>query len=237
MKRVPCFAYLRSPLSGLAVSGLAFVALWAAVPRIACAQNAPNIDPAQSTDWAAAAIAHAQGMRRFKDADRGSQPTPPIIPQLEVDEDSSGLVGTFQPGMATITAHNAFFQNLGRNGRTCFTCHQPQTGWTISAASASARFDASAGQDPLFRLVDGATCPSDDVSTLDAKRQAYSLLINKALIRIGIKLPPAPKLEFAVTAVQDPYNCTTNPVTGLTSPTTGIVSMYRRPLPTTHHRL
>jgi hypothetical protein len=59
-------------------------------------------------------------------------------------------------------------------------------------------------------------------------------LINKALIRIGIPLPAAPKLEFAVTAVQDPYNCTTNPVTGLISPTTGIVSMYRRPLPSTN---
>ena len=37
-----------------------------------------------------------------------------------------------------------------------------------------------------------------------------------------------------MTGVQDPYNCTTNPVTGLTSPTTGIVSMYRRPLPSTN---
>ena len=236
MKRVPCFAYLRSPLSGLAVSGLAFVALWAAVPRIACAQNAPNIDPAQSTDWAAAAIVHAQGMRRFKDADRGSQPTPPIIPQLEVDEDPSGLVGTFQPGMATITANNAFFQNLGTNGRTCFTCHQPQTGWTVSAASIRARFDASAGVDPIFRLVDGATCPTDDVSSFGAKRKAYKLVIDKGLIRIGIGLPPTPptNLQFAVTAVDDPYNCTTNPATGLTSPTSGILSMYRRPLPSTN---
>jgi len=172
----------------------------------------------------------------FKDTGQGSQATPQSIPKLEVDADPSGSVATFQPGGATTTPSNAFFGNLGTNGRTCFTCHQPQNGWTISAASAKARFYATnpPGQDPLFRLVDGATCPSDDVSTLDAKRQAYSLLINKALIRIGIKLPPAPKLEFAVTAVQDPYNCTTNPVTGLTSPTTGIVSMYRRPLPSTN---
>jgi cytochrome c peroxidase len=41
-------------------------------------------------------------------------------------------------------------------------------------------------------------------------------------------------LQFSVTKVDDPYNCTTNPATGLTSPTTGIVSMYRRPLPSTN---
>jgi cytochrome c peroxidase len=167
--------------------------------------------------------------------------TPPTIPKLEVDSDPSGRVATFTPGVATITANNPFFQNLGTNGRTCFTCHQPQTGWTISAASARARFEASAGQDPLFRVVDGATCPSDDVSTLAAKQQAYTLLIIKGLIRIGIPMPtstptPTSPLEFEVdlTNVNDPYGCTTNPTTGLTSPTTGIVSMYRRPLPSTN---
>jgi cytochrome c peroxidase len=125
------------------------------------------------------------------------------------------------------------FQNLGTNGRTCFTCHQPQNGWTVSAAGVQARFKASSGTDPIFRLVDGATCPSDNVKTLDAKREAYKLLIDKGLIRIGLPIPAA-NLQFAVTNVADPYNCTTNPATGLTSPTAGIVSVYRRPLPSTN---
>jgi hypothetical protein len=234
MKNTWCLAYLRPSLLGLSISGLASVSLLAAAPRIACAQNAGNVDPTQTTDWAPGAIDHAQRMRMFKDADQGSQATPPTIPKQEVDADPSGRVATFTPGVATVTANNPFFQNLGTNGRTCFTCHQPQTGWTISASSARARFEASAGRDPLFRLVDGATCPSDDVSTLAAKQQAYKLVINKGLIRIGIPLPAAPNLQFAVTHVDDPYNCTTNPTTGLTSPTTGIVSMYRRPLPSTN---
>src|SRR5581483_1608457 len=34
-----------------------------------------------------------------------------------------------------------------------------------------------------------------------------------------------------VTSVDDPYGCNTNAATGLTSPTSGIVSVYRRPLP------
>jgi cytochrome c peroxidase len=171
-------------------------------------------------------------MRRYQDRDSGAQPTPPIIPKLELDTDPSGVVGTFQPGVSTITSNNAFFQNLGTNERTCFTCHQPATGWTVSAASVQARFATSGGEDPIFRLVDGATCPTDDVSTSAGELQAYKLLLDKGLIRIGLPMPAAP--EFTVTNVQDPYGCTTNPQTGLTSPTTGILSMYRRPLPATN---
>src|SRR5260370_32642053 len=132
-------------------------------------------------------------MRTHKDRDKGSQLTTTIINKLDVDDDPGGRIATFQPGVATITVNNAFFQNLGTNGRTCFTCHQPQTGWTISAADVRARFAASAGTDPVFRLVDGATCPTDDVSTLNAKRQADKLVLDRGLIRTGFPLPGAPK--------------------------------------------
>ena len=92
-------------------------------------------------------------------------------------------------------------------------------------------------KEPLFRLIDGANCPSDDVSTQAAKRKAYSLLLDKANIRSGIALPPS--RQFEILSVDDPYNCTTSPTTGLsaiptTSTTTGAVSLYRRPLPTTN---
>jgi cytochrome c peroxidase len=173
-------------------------------------------------------------MRAFKDADRGSQPTPPVIPRFEVDGDPSGQIATFQPGGPTFAATNAFFQNLGTNGRTCFTCHQPQEGWTVSAAGVQARFNTSHGTDPIFRLVDGATCPTDKVSTLAEKREAYKLLTGKGLIRIFLPLPAPDKLQFEVTKVDDLYNCTTNPTTGLTSKTTGMLSDYRRPLPSTN---
>ena len=42
-------------------------------------------------------------------------------------------------------------------------------------------------------------------------------------------MPDPTILQFAVTAVSDPYQCTTNPTTGLTSETAGI----RFGLPTT----
>ena len=111
------------------------------------------------------------------------------------------------------------------------TCHQPGNGWALSAESVEDRFNADPN-DPLFRLIDGATCPTADISTLAAKRKAYSLLISKGLIRIG--LPMDPSMQFEITSVQDPYNCTVNssdPKTGLTNSKTGFVSFYRRPLP------
>ena len=228
--RATCF---RPSLFSVSLSALAFALQVGEPSSVASAQGAGIIDPTQTRDWAPGAIGHAQRMRTYKDVDQGAQPTPPIIPKLAVDDDPSGRLGSFQPNGATITSNNPFFQNLGSNGRTCFTCHQPQNGWTVSAASVRARFAASGGTDPIFRLVDGATCPSDNVSTLGAKRQAYQLLLDKGLIRIGIPMP-ATNLQFAVTKVDDPYGCTTNPATGLTSPTAGIVSMYRRPLPSTN---
>jgi cytochrome c peroxidase len=234
-------AYLRAALLKLPVLGLALICLLAGPSRPVWAQNCGVIDPAQMPDFAIDEIIDAHrvhfcnsvnGRVPCASLEHGSQTTPANIPKLDVDGDASGQVATFQPGGPTSTT-NAFFQNLGTNGRTCFTCHQPQDGWTVSAASAGARFQASAGDDPLFRLVDGATCPTADISTPAAKREAYKLLIEKGLIRIGLPLPPAPKLQFEVT-VDDPYGCTTNPATGLVNPTTGIVSVYRRPLPATN---
>ena len=177
-------------------------------------------------------IKHMQAMRRFLDHDRGAQLTPPVIPRFDVALDPAGAVATFQPNGATFTFNNAFFQDLGSNGRTCFSCHQPQTGWSVSAASVAQRFARSGGADPIFRLVDGATCPSDDVSTLAAKRRAYALLIDKGLIRIGLPMPANP--EFAVTSIADPYGCNTSAVTGLANPTNPTFSVYRRPLPSTN---
>jgi cytochrome c peroxidase len=160
------------------------------------------------------------------------QQTPPVIPAFDVSPNASGQLATFQPYGPTQTASNAFFADLGTNGRTCMTCHQPQNGWSISPRDVEARFRASGGADPLFRLIDGATCPTDDVSTPAAMARAYSLLRKKGLIRVAISLPADP--QYTIRVVYDPYGCNTNPATGLTSPTTGVVSVYRRPLPSTN---
>ncbi len=221
----------------VSAAGVALACILNVMPQPAIAQQAGGESGADVPAFAPGMINHMQAMRRFKDPDQSVQSAPFVIPKFELDPDASGAIATFQPGGATFTANNAFFQNLGTNGRTCFTCHQPQNGWGVSAAGVADRFAASAGTDPIFRLVDGATCPSANVSTLQARRQAYKLLTDKGLIRIGLPMPtpvPPATLQFAVTSVSDPYQCTTNPATGLTSPTSGIVSVYRRPLPSTN---
>jgi cytochrome c peroxidase len=233
-----------SKRSRLLNHSIAVAALLCGTCCVSSSAIAQSTGGSPETTWQAGAVAHAQRMRQFFDRDSGRQVTPPVIPELEIDLDLSGAIATLQPGGATQTSQNAFFANLGTNNRTCFSCHQPQTGWTVSAASVQARFFASGGADPIFRLVDGATCPSDDVSTIDAKLKAYSLVLKKGLIRIGLQVPTtvpttgAPT-EYIISSVNDPYGCNTSPVTGLTNlgpsgPTTGVVSVYRRPLPSTN---
>jgi hypothetical protein len=53
---------------------------------------------------------------------------PPVVPQNESDDDPSGKNGSYQPDGGTPTASNAFFEQLGTNGRSCVTCHQPPSG-------------------------------------------------------------------------------------------------------------
>src|SRR5204863_8134971 len=137
--------------------------------------QAPDDDDA-NTQWHLDAMIHLQRMRVFHDKDTDAQTTPSTIPQRTMDADPSGIISSYQPNGDTQTSSNAFFQNLGTNGRTCFTCHQTQTAWSVSAQSVQDRFNSSSGNDPIFRLVDRAICLTADIPTLQNKLQAYSLL-------------------------------------------------------------
>lgn len=137
--------------------------------------------------------------------------------------DASGMLSTYSTtGGLDLT--NAFFQSLGTNGRSCASCHRASDAWTVTPPHIQSRFETSNGLDPIFRPVDGANCPSADVSTYQARKAAYSLLLGKGLIRISLSVPSA--AGFAITQIQDPYNC---PQTTTTQP-----AMYRRPLPATN---
>lgn len=119
---------------------------------------------------------------------------------------------------------NPFFASLGKNDRTCASCHEAASGWTVTPASLQARFTETAGADPIFRPVDGATSPTADVSTPAARQTAYALLLARGLIRVERPLPA--NAEFALTAVDDPYGHAS--AAGL--------SLFRRPLPATNLR-
>jgi hypothetical protein len=146
------------------------------------------------------------------------------LPNLFPFTDPTGILETFTTN-GNVDLTGPFFQNLGTNGRNCGTCHQPSDAWTVSAAHVKARFDASAGQDPIFRTNDGSICDHGiDVSTLAGRAQAYSLLTSRGLFRISIAVPA--DAEFDVVGVNNPYGCND----------TGTLSMYRRPLPSANLR-
>jgi cytochrome c peroxidase len=131
---------------------------------------------------------------------------------------ASGISATFSK-TGPIDTGNPFFQSLGSNGRSCASCHQPATGWTVTPQSILQRFNDTAGLDPIFRTNDGANSPHADVSTADARRKAFNMLLSKGLIRVGIGIPAG--AEFELAAVDDPY--------GYAS--AAELSLFRRPLP------
>lgn len=140
---------------------------------------------------------------------------------LLVFQNPTGLAGTFNTN-GPIDLHSPFFQKLGTNGRSCDTCHQASDGWTVTPAHIQARFEATQGTDPIFRLNDGSNSPNADVSTVAARKAAYSMLLGKGVIRVGIGVPDS--AEFELTDVDDPYDYAT----------AAELSLFRRPLPTTN---
>src|SRR6185436_4890521 len=73
----------------------------------------------------------------------------------------SGVIGT--TGLSEADVDNAFFKELGTNGRTCATCHQPAQAWSITPSELRDRFERTNGLDPVFRTNDGSNCEGADV--------------------------------------------------------------------------
>jgi cytochrome c peroxidase len=137
-------------------------------------------------------------------------------------ENSSGALGSVNT-RGTFDRDNPFFRELGSNGRTCETCHRPAQAWTITPAEIQDRFERTSGRDPIFRTNDGSNCPGADISTVQRRREAFTLLLTKGLIRVALDVPAG--AEFAIVDVDDPYRCGGSLTT---------LSLYRRPLPTTN---
>ena len=145
------------------------------------------------------------------------------LPNLFPLPNGSGLLETYNVNNEPISLKGAFFQSLGTNGRSCSSCHLPTEGWSVSAAEIQLRFLFTQGTDPIFRTNDGSNCDHNiNTSTVEGRRQAYSLLINRGLIRIALAVPAG--ADFTVLNVNNPYGCGDS----------STLSMYRRPLPTTN---
>jgi hypothetical protein len=154
------------------------------------------------------------------------------LPAEALYANASGALGILNTAGPVDTRDHPFFTALGENGRACVTCHQPQDAMALSVVTVRERWQATAGQDPLFAAVDGRNCPT--LPSGDAA--AHSLLLTRGLIRVALPWPPRDAagvplpVELTLEVVRDPTGCNTDPVYGLTSPQP-TVSVYRRPRP------
>jgi hypothetical protein len=142
-------------------------------------------------------------------------------------ENEFGVSRTINVGGFPVNAEgNEFFLDLGINGRRCVTCHQPDNNMSVTPASLQQRFRETHGTDPIFRTNDGSNSPLADVSSVGARRRAYSMLLTKGVIRVGISMPA--NAEFELIDANDPYGYAGKNGNG------NELSLFRRPLPTTN---
>jgi hypothetical protein len=158
---------------------------------------------------------------------------PANIPIFLSFQDASGTISSYQPNGATTTSNNGFFSTLGSNGRTCFTCHQPQDGWALTPQSVQATYNLPFGANAaLFESIDSAGCPSDPRATSNNPTQfalSHVQVFTKANFRIGLNLPAPANQQWAQLSVSyDPPGCENDPKYGLPA---NQVSVYRRVLP------
>lgn len=188
---------------------------------------------------------NARNTRVLLEILRGQVPS--TIEQYVTFGDPTGKVSTYQPFGPTTTASNAFFSSdITTNGRTCFTCHQPQNGWEISPPQIHAQFLLTRGRSALFQPIDAADCPSSPgaVARFPDRRfvTARTQLFKRGNFRIGLNAPNplGPKdasfttfdgntnPEWVLTVEHDPLGCELDPEHGLLA---NLISVYRRPLP------
>ena len=138
-------------------------------------------------------------------------------------DNEAGSAATFSSA-GFIDLENAFHTPQGMNGRSCGTCHLPESGWSINPGQVEALFAATGGVAPLFNLLD-ANSPTSDVATPEARQTSYSML-RKGLFRRGTNRPAA--AEYTITAVDDPLQA---------GGSTTRFEFFRRPLATANFHL
>ena len=116
--------------------------------------------------------------------------------------------------------------HLDGNGRSCADCHVPSEHFQLSPAVARTRFEAlmakrehnPTADDPLFRPID-----ADDFRTNGNNASDYSNLIDNALVRVTLPLPPNVRLLDSTTCTVAGPDCQ---LTGETS-----VDVFRAVMP------
>eukprot|EP01032_Pedospumella_encystans_P034164 gene34164-38615_t len=187
-----------------ACGGGAQAAATAAPLRLAASTAGPEASAAtaasESAGPAGTGVSGASNVATLS-VSRGAPGAPlPAAPAPQPNPDGASLTVS-RSGF--IDTANPFFTPMG-NGRSCASCHSEDAGWSVTPRGLAQRFEQSQGTDAVFRLVDGANSPNAATATLDQKRLAYSMLLTKGLIRVGMSMPA--NAEFSLLRADDPYN-------------------------------
>ncbi|HEX5733440.1 MAG TPA: hypothetical protein VF131_11460 [Blastocatellia bacterium] len=126
---------------------------------------------------------------------------PDSIPNNRPFRNPGGKAATFST-QGSVNLTGEYFQAQGTNGRSCASCHTPEEAWSINPGTLERLFDETGGTHPVFNLLD-ADNPNMDVSTPEARRAAYSMLLSRGVFRRGGA--PRPNSEWELIAVDDPH--------------------------------
>ena len=123
------------------------------------------------------------------------------IPNNTPAQNPGGFAATFST-QGSVDLTGEYFQAQGTNGRSCASCHTPEEAWSINPGTLELLFDQTGGTHPVFNLLD-ANNPNMDISTPEARRAAYSMLLSRGVFRRGGA--PRPNSEWELIAVEDPH--------------------------------
>jgi hypothetical protein len=122
------------------------------------------------------------------------------IPNNKPVENPAGFAATYSTqGFVDLTGE--YFQAQGTNGRSCASCHNSDDAWGITPATLQRLFDETGGTHPVFNLLD-ANNPAMDLSTAEARRAAFSMMLTRGVFRRGGAL--VANREWDIIAVDDP---------------------------------
>lgn len=169
----------------------------------------------------AAAFAASLGIAQQRTLDQGLHAQ--ILPNNPPIINANGLSATFSTqGFVDITSE--YFRAQGTNGRSCATCHTAQNAWSISPDTIRALFAQTGGTHPIFNPLD-ADNPNQDLSSVEARQAAYSMLLTRGVFRRGGA--PRANREWDVVVVDDPHGFANS----------NLIVQWRRVMPTINFSL
>ena len=123
------------------------------------------------------------------------------LPSNHLMQNPGGEAATFT-AQGSVNLAGEYFRAQGANGQSCASCHIPEEAWSITPGTLQRLFNETEGKHPVFNQLD-ANNPNMDVSTLEARRAAFSMLLSRGVFRRGGA--PRPDAEWELIEVDDPH--------------------------------